>query len=87
MKAIEFQAVISNGIIQIPEKYADMMDKFARVIILADEEEAEVEEKEEEKASAKESVMDQIRAWKVFGQIADPIEWQRRLGRWRSLGK
>jgi hypothetical protein len=76
MKAIEFKAEIKDGMIRIPEPYRDLAEKFAKVILLIEEDESQGQEA---KTPSMETMIEHIRAWNVFGQIADPIEWQRRL--------
>ena len=40
MQAVEFQARIKNGIIEIPAQYKDKLKEIVRVIILTEENEA-----------------------------------------------
>jgi hypothetical protein len=39
MRAVEFQAKIKNGMIEIPAQYKDKLKEIVRVIILTDESE------------------------------------------------
>ncbi len=76
MRAIEFTAKIKNGIIQIPEKYKKMADQLARIIILTDEIESDKTSQDKE---AIQSVLNKLRAKKVFQKVKDPISWQRSI--------
>ncbi len=74
MKAIEFKAVIKNGMIRI--RTGAWPISLPRWILLIEEEETQ---DREAKTPSPEAVIEHIRAWDVFGQIADPNEWHRRL--------
>ena len=76
MRAIEFTAKITNGIIQIPEKYKKMADQLARIIILTDEIESDKTSQDKE---AIQSVLNKLRSKKVFQEVKDPISWQRSI--------
>lgn len=43
MKAIEFQAKIKNGVIEIPREHRDKFKNYVKVIILAEEIETQVD--------------------------------------------
>lgn len=76
MRAIEFRAKIKNGMIQIPEKYRKLVDQLARIIILTEENDSTEPVQD---ADDIQSVLDKLRAKKVFRDIKDPSAWQRSI--------
>lgn len=76
MRAIEFTAKIKNGVIQIPEKYKKLANQLARIIVLTDEENTT---QSPQNIDAIQSTLAQLRDKKVFGEVTDPISWQRSI--------
>lgn len=74
MKTIEFETVIRDGIIKLPSKYRNLANKFAKIILLTDED-------KEIKGKAKQIryLIKQITAKKVFTDIENPSKWQKEV--------
>lgn len=77
MRAIEFKANIKNGMIEIPKRYRNLINRLARIIILTDEEEIDSPPPLDKKAIL--AVITELNQRKVFADITDPVEWQRSL--------
>lgn len=76
MRAIEFKAKIRNGIIEIPQQYRKLANQLARVIILTEEDESQKIAQDKESIKL---IISQLSSRKVFGDIKDPIAWQRSI--------
>ena len=76
MHAIEFRAKIKNGFIEVPKRYKKLVTKFARIIILQEEEPIPNSPQD---PRAIQQILDQIAERKVFSRIVDPVKWQRDL--------
>jgi len=73
MRAVEFIGKITNGVIKIPDEYAELTNAEVRVIILSEEPKPKTQ---------KEKVVTQLKkvqAQHLFQDIEDPVAWQIKL--------
>lgn len=76
MRAIEFTTKIRNGVVEIPLKYKQLVDKIARIIILTEDEAVQQISQDH---NAIQLILEQLGDKKVFKDISDPVTWQRSI--------
>lgn len=74
MKALEFQTKIQNGVIQVPADILENEDQEVKVILLWEEKMPVGHAREKI-----ENIFKRLAQHKVFGDIGDPIEWQKSM--------
>jgi len=74
MLAVEFETHVENGMIKIPEKYKEIADGDLKIIILKQEQTANISAKK--KHPNLKALLSQIQEKNIFHSINDPEKWQ-----------
>ncbi|MCK4764676.1 MAG: hypothetical protein KAW12_20930 [Candidatus Aminicenantes bacterium] len=77
MLAVEFETHVENGVINIPEKYREMIDGDLRIIIL--KQEKQVSAPGDKKKQNIKKLLRRIREKGIFRDIDNPAAWQRTI--------
>ena len=75
MYAIEFSTKPQKGIIEIPEKYRDIIKGVVHIIILKKDDSNHIIENKK----VIKSLLHQIQRNNIFEEIKDPVKWQKEI--------